>query len=290
MAGGELEVHVKACSWSGSTARHDPLSAQTHYTPCFVQCHPWADQMHFLKRCLRQSSGHIAGFGLGRQNQDRENYWQTHSRMCSGASRKFSGKHSKNTGTLPNIKDVEKGFFSPQSMKAGADVHVLFYQDAQPHVLAAKVGGLTPMALTTSDPKVHLLKPSMRSILVGEEWHVQVDVSAWEELDRRRYPRHPVDLPVKLRLVIDGDDSPSITEILAVMKDLSLGGALIESGEEIAAGTLVELQAALRAKDHIRVLAVVIREVGGDKTYGLEFLDFVGGSRYAMHGFLTEAA
>jgi c-di-GMP-binding flagellar brake protein YcgR len=205
---------------------------------------------------------------------------------------------------------VEKGFVGPHKVRAGASVHVLFYQEAKPHVVSAKVNTLTPMALTTKDPGVKLLEPEMRSIIVaeengsvskaeckvteckqkGEEWDVKVDVTSWEELDRRRYPRHKIEVPIRMRLVREDDGNTQIAEILAVTQDISLGGMLIKTSDEVPEGSLVEVQAALRPKEHIRVLAVVVRALDEQGTFGLEFLDFVGGSRYAMHGFLTEAA
>jgi hypothetical protein len=205
---------------------------------------------------------------------------------------------------------VDKGFLSPHRVQPGANVHVLFYQESQPHVLTAQVGSLAPVALTTKDAEAHLLQPSMRSILVSEEegqvakaecrvrecsvkdneWHVEVDVTEWEELDRRRYPRIEVEVPVKLRLVKEATGGASITEILGITKDLSLGGTRLTVAEPIAAGSLVEMQAALRPKEHIRVLAVVVRGSDEATDIGLEFLDYVGGARYAMHTFLSEEA
>lgn len=194
-------------------------------------------------------------------------------------------------------------------MTSGANVHVLFYDESEPRVLSARVGTLAPMALTTKDPSALLLKPSMRSILVseengtvakaechvqdcrpiGDEWQVEVNVTAWEEVDRRRYPRHPMEIPIRLKLVRENHGQPEIAEILAVTQDISLGGMLVTVGEEVAEGALVEIHAALRPKEHIRVLAIVVRSKE-DGFLGLEFLDFVGGARYAMHGFLSSAA
>lgn len=204
---------------------------------------------------------------------------------------------------------VERGFSAPHRVAAGAEVHVLFYEEAQPRMLSARIGALAPMALTTEDPAVRLLKPNMRSILVaekdgsvakaechvkdcrpiGDEWRVEVDITAWEEVDRRRYPRYQVELPVRMRRVREGDDGPQLADIVAITKDVSLGGMLVAVGEDLGQGSLVEVQAALRPKDHIRVLAIVVR-AQEEGHVGLEFLDFVGGARYAMHGFLSEAA
>lgn len=194
-------------------------------------------------------------------------------------------------------------------MKAGSQVHVLFYEEAQPRVLSARIGGLTPMALTTEDPAVRLLKPSMRSILVteeegsvakaechvkecqavGDQWRLEVDITAWEEVDRRRYPRYQIELPVRMRRVKEESGGAQLTDIVAITKDVSLGGMLVSVGEELGEGSLVEVQAALRPKEHIRVLAIVVRALEAGHA-GLEFIDFVGGARYAMHGFLSEAA
>ena len=211
---------------------------------------------------------------------------------------------------MPKIKYVEKAFFAPQSVTAGADVHVLFYEESKPHVITAKVDTLAPMALTTKDSSVKRLKPDMRSILVtekngsvakaecrvkvceavGKHWHLEVDVTAWEEVDRRRFPRHQIELPIRMRMVTEQEGSPQISEVLALTKDVSLGGMLVQAGEELKAGSLVEVQAVLRGKEHLRVLAVVVRAGDDSDFIGLEFLDFVGGSRYSMHGFLSDAA
>jgi hypothetical protein len=205
---------------------------------------------------------------------------------------------------------VDHGYTPRHTVKPGTHVHVLFYEDARPHLLNATVGTLTPMELRTSDPSVEMLKPSMRSILVTEDsgtvakaectvlgchteaegWKLEVDVTAWEEVDRRRYARHRIEIPIQMRLVKEARFGPEISDLVAVTKDVSLGGMLIECGQEIAQGSLVEVRATLQSREHIRVLAVVVRADGEPNQYGIEFLDFVGGSRYIMHSFLSEAA
>jgi hypothetical protein len=195
-------------------------------------------------------------------------------------------------------------------VKPGTPVSVVFYRNAQPLALAASVSNQKPFVLVTADENAEMLEVGKRALLILQEegqfaraeaqilncekhpdgWHIEAGKFGWEEVDRRRYPRHNMQLNVTVKAVLDRNGGPELKYVPAVTEDISLGGAWIRPEDPLKAGSLVEFQADLGSGDAMRVLAIVAWSENGKDGVGLEFVDFLGGSRYYLHGFLTNKA
>jgi hypothetical protein len=203
---------------------------------------------------------------------------------------------------------VDTVFGSSQSVRPGSPVSLVFYLNAQPVALAASVAKQNPLTLNTSDKNAALLEPGKRALLIlqdggqfakaeaqivacehyAEGWRIEAGQFGWEEVDRRRYPRHEVAMTVTVKAVLEREGAAQLKYVNAETIDMSLGGAWIKATDQLIPGSLVEFQAELRTGEHMRALAIVAWTT--DEGTGLEFVDFLGGSRYYLHSFLSEAA
>jgi len=205
---------------------------------------------------------------------------------------------------------VDTVFGTNRMVKPGSPVSLVFYLNAQPVALAASVTKQSPLTLSTSDRSAGLLEVGKRALLIvqdggqfakaeaqivtceehAEGWRIEAGQFGWEEVDRRRYPRYTVEMPVTVKAVLEKDGAAELKYVHGQTLDISLGGTWLRADSELAIGSLVEFQAELRPGEHMRALAVVAWS-GKDKDgLGLEFVDFLGGSRYYLHNFLSEAA
>lgn len=194
-------------------------------------------------------------------------------------------------------------------IRPGSPVSLVFYMNAQPIAVAASVSKQNPLTLISTDDNAMMLEVGKRALLILQEggqfakseaqivscepfaegYRIEAGQFGWEEVDRRRYPRYEVNLPVTIKTVMENEHGAQLKYVQAIAVDVSLGGAWIKGGEELSPGSLVEFQAELKTGDHMRVLAIVAwaNETEG---HGLEFVDFLGGSRYYLHSFLSKAA
>ena len=186
---------------------------------------------------------------------------------------------------------------------------MVFYVGGQPVALAASVSKASPVTLLTTDRSALLMEVGKRALLILQErgqfakaeaqvtscepcsdgWKIEVGQFGWEEVDRRRYPRHILQIPVVVKAVLERDGSAQLKYVAGETIDISLGGAWITAEDVLVPGSLVEFQAELGSGGHLRALAIVAwnaEKVG----VGLEFVDFLGGSRYYLHSFLSKAA
>ena len=194
-------------------------------------------------------------------------------------------------------------------IRPGSPVSLVFYLNAQPVAIAASVAKQTPLTLNTTDRNASLLEVGKRALLIlqdrgqfakaeaqiiscepfSEGFRIEAGQFGWEEVDRRRYPRYEVEIPVTVKAVIENNGSAQLKYVQATTLDMSLGGAWVRAEDELAPGSLVEFQADLGTGEHMRVLAIVAWSNNKDGL-GLEFVDFLGGSRYYLHNFLSGKA
>ena len=187
---------------------------------------------------------------------------------------------------------------------------MVFYREGQPIAVAAVLVSQQPFVVTTTDPSVKDVDEGKRALLilqgsgqfskaeaqvmsvtrVGDNWNVEVGKFGWEEVDRRRYPRYPVTVSATVKAVLERDGSAQLKYVRATTVDLSLGGSWLRPEDPLKPGSLVEFQAELLPGETVRALAIVAWESEREDGVGLEFVDFLGGSRYYLHGFLTKAA
>jgi hypothetical protein len=98
-------------------------------------------------------------------------------------------------------------------------------------------------------------------------------------------------VPISIRAVTESNDGPALTLIEGCTEDVSIGGAWVKSPQTLPSASLVEVTTALGGST-IRALSLVKwadRDHNG-LGFGVEFLDFLDGSRYALHQFLNKQA
>jgi hypothetical protein len=194
-------------------------------------------------------------------------------------------------------------------IQPGALVTVVYYLAERPVVLAATVSNESPQILEPCDSLQEPNTDPRRAMLIvrngdgflkaeaeiewfgsGEDWKIHLSSFSWEEVDRRRFPRHEIRLDVRMRAVTDDGGTAEIVHLEAKTVDLSLGGAWIETTRPVPAGTLVEFLAQLAGNEQIRVLGIVAHSADGVPGFGVEFLDYMGAARFELHKFLSQAA
>lgn len=193
----------------------------------------------------------------------------------------------------------------------GSNVSIIFYVDGRPVAVYGEVTQAEPFTVWTHNDGAMHLSEGRRAMLVifdGTDfnkaeaelhsepgdggWTVVAKSFGWESVDRRRYPRFDVHVPISVRAVLELDNGPSVARIEGTTEDLSIGGAWVKTQHAIPSASLVEVTAELDHGVVIRALSIVKwadREHNG-VGFGVEFLDFLDGSRYALHQFLNKKA
>ena len=197
-----------------------------------------------------------------------------------------------------------------EKIKLGSSVSIIFYVDGQPIALTGEVRKAEPFTVWTNGEGASHLLEGRRAMLVvqngrnfnkaeaelhsdplGDGWEVVARSFGWESVDRRRYPRFEIGVPISIRAVTESADGPKLTVIEGTTEDLSIGGAWVKSKSTLPSASLVEVTVHLNGAA-IRALSLV---KWADKDhdglgFGVEFLDFLDGSRYALHTFLNAQA
>lgn len=196
-------------------------------------------------------------------------------------------------------------------VNSGASVSLVFYVDGAPVALSGNIAELEPFTLITTDDQAARIQGGRRAMLIvqsGREfskaeaeldafpteggWKLVAKSFGWETVDRRRYPRYTINVPIAIRAVLENDGEARILHISGVTEDVSIGGAWVKTTEVVPGGSLVEVTAEFEPGAPIRALSLV-KWADADRDglgFGVEFLDFLGGSRYALHQYLTQQA
>lgn len=196
-------------------------------------------------------------------------------------------------------------------VNSGANVNLVFYVDGTPVALTGQVTDLEPFTMFTADPSGEKMTVGRRAMLIvqsGREyskaeaelhafpteggWKLVAKSFGWETVDRRRYPRYAINVPITVRAVVEDGGEARILFINGVTEDVSIGGAWVKTTEVVPGGSLVEVTAEFEQGSPIRALSLV-KWADSDRDglgFGVEFLDFLGGSRYALHQYLTQQA
>lgn len=121
--------------------------------------------------------------------------------------------------------------------------------------------------------------------------HARLELSkvVWEDLERRRYPRVAVKLPVSLRAVYEHNGDTVISVVEGFTEDLSVGGSKVIVETPILEGSLVEFLAMIDGKDEVRALGIVAH-TNADHSMGIGFLDYVGAARTRLEEYLDSKA
>lgn len=197
-------------------------------------------------------------------------------------------------------------------VNSGASVSLVFYVEGVPVALAGQVVELEPFTLVTADAQASQIQGGRRAMLIVQSgrdfskaeaeldafptedggWKLVAKSFGWEAVDRRRYPRYSINVPIAVRAVLEADGEARILYINGITEDVSIGGAWVKTSEVLAGGSLVEVSAEFEPGSPIRALSLV-KWADSDRDglgFGVEFLDFLGGSRYALHQHLTQQA
>lgn len=190
-------------------------------------------------------------------------------------------------------------------VRPGAAVNLVFYDEGRAHIVGSEISSLKPFTLSSTDPHTALLKEGRRVMMIFQRegrfaraeaevraatqdeqaWRVEALHYGWEEVDRRRYPRYMASVVLSLRAVAEREGQIRFSCFEVQTEDLSLGGAWVATSNPLPAGSLVEVEAVLRPGEHVRILALVVRS--SDTGMALDFLDYIGASRYYLHAFLN---
>lgn len=197
-----------------------------------------------------------------------------------------------------------------QTAQVGQNVSVLFYVEDRPVAVNGLVTSLSPFTIESGDSSAEWLSEPRRAMLIarkdsefskaeaelsatceGTNWKIVASDFGWEQVDRRRYPRYELQIPVTVRAVIESGNTAELKYLEATSEDVSLGGAWLKSSQKLPSGILVECQIAMPNGVNLRVLSTIRWSDTLEKTgFGVEFLDFLGGSRQALQQFLSQAA
>jgi len=197
-----------------------------------------------------------------------------------------------------------------QTAKLGQSISVLFYVEDRPVAVNGLVTNLSPFTIETGDSSAEWLFESRRAMLIarndsefskaeaelkatctGTKWTIVAADFGWEQVDRRRYPRFETQIGVTVRAVIESGNTAELKYLEATTEDISLGGAWLKSDQKLPAGILVECQLTLPTGNSFRVLSTIRWADTLEKSgFGVEFLDFLGGSRQGLQQFLAAQA
>jgi hypothetical protein len=194
-------------------------------------------------------------------------------------------------------------------LETGQNLTFVVHIENMPHSEQVTVHEAEPFIVEAHASWCRLLRRGMRIVLLrpmeGDFAKAEVEIvsiqkfrnsyrlgfsaPAWNNTDRRQFPRFDVQVPITIRRVDDCEGIIHFHNEIAVTEDLSAGGAWIFSKSDTAAGTVVQVDLTLHGQP-CRTLAVVVRNESDREGYAVEFLDFVGASRYALSEFLRQAA
>jgi len=229
----------------------------------------------------------------------------------------------------------------PTTPKKGSVITVVAHSDSASLLFAARIVNQLPLVLESLSPTATSLQPEDRVVLLSFEDEliskaevtvgrcleldetrlIEVFGGVWEILDRRRHPRHSIELSATVRraskapgesggevsdrrhhprhsielsaTVRRSRKAPGETEARAIparTRDLSLGGAMLSANEALDKGDLVEIELRLGTKQWARLLGIVAWTDQPGTNFAVEFLEFVDSARSHLHNFLAEAA
>lgn len=212
----------------------------------------------------------------------------------------------RNSEEDADLVDMDSVFANLAKVPAGTGFALVYYTDGFPHFLTTKVVSSHPFILEADQNVSGRLAVGQKVLIVhqnetdfskanaeiatAQNNRVTLSNVNWDNIDRRRYPRHEVAIHVSIRSIVDDVTGTRFQTFEGVTTDLSLGGTWVDSPAPVAAGSLVQIEADLSSQEKIRLLGIVAWANQNRPGFGIEFLDFVGGARYYLHEFLSRAA
>jgi|GEM_PF-2055466 len=192
----------------------------------------------------------------------------------------------------------------------GEDVTILVHTDDRPLWAKGKIVSAAPFSVEIDAAHADLLR-SVPSLLVlhdsgrkyckgegkvgnfvekdGKAWLKFTDFR-WEIVDNRDNPRFEVSIQAVVRSVQEHEGKVVTDDQVGVLKNLSLGGALVELRAQMAKGQLVEFRATIEPNVTIRAMGVIAHTSPTDGLAGISFVDYIGAARYTLHQYLKNLA
>lgn len=193
---------------------------------------------------------------------------------------------------------------SKSNFTQGANFSLVFYTDNISNFVPGQITSTSPLQIQVNQSVS--FSQGQRVMLVFTEGDnvtkANAEVSSvngsqitlknaeWDNADRRQFPRYNVQVPLTVRAVTETSEGFVIEPWEGLTSDLSLGGAWLNVPTPVEAGYLVQVEVRLDSSQSVKVLGIVAHAPGNSKGFGIQFLDFVGGSRYYLHEFLSQKA
>jgi hypothetical protein len=118
---------------------------------------------------------------------------------------------------------------------------------------------------------------------------IEVDCGEWQTFERRRAERFSVSLPALVTVVGENADGATLDTIDAEVIDLSQVGAKMTGTTKPARGTLVAVSVQdPHDEEWWRCFGIITRSEPDSDSFGVEFFDFVGTTRFRLELFLAE--
>ncbi len=193
----------------------------------------------------------------------------------------------------------------------GSNVSIVFYVDGEPVAISGELkcaepfevwshsegtahlaDGRRAMLVVQSGKEFHKAEAELHSVPAEGGWNIQAKSFGWEEVDRRRYPRYELQLPVTIRAVLESESGIELAQIAGTTEDISIGGIWVKAPHTLTNSTLAEVSVELSPNHWIRALSLVkwADKQHNGMGFGVEFLDFLDGSRYTLHQYLNQKA
>lgn len=205
---------------------------------------------------------------------------------------------------------VESLYTQAHTLLVGTPLTAVFYTDARPVAAGCRILAEAPLVLATPDARVKGMEFPRQTVLVHQQGdkflkgvaevvsctttaegsQLEVRLVDWEDPERRMYPRIETAVAVSLRCVQDDGLTTTVEVYHGTTSDLSVGGAWVTLERRPEAGALIEFQATVEAGQQVRAFGVVAHSSAARGGVGIEFLDYIGSSRYNLHSFLNKVA
>lgn len=193
---------------------------------------------------------------------------------------------------------------------AGEEVTLLVHTEDRPLWTTGKITSYAPFCVEIDGSGAELLR-SVTNVLVlhdsgrkyskgeghvgefieseGKAW-LKFSDFRWEVVDNRDNPRFEVEINAMVRFVQEFEGKVVTEDQVGVVKNLSLGGALVQLNSSIAKGQLVEFRVTLENSIAVRAMGVVAHTSPSHSMVGISFVDYIGSARYSLHQFLQKLA
>jgi hypothetical protein len=192
----------------------------------------------------------------------------------------------------------------------GSEAHLIPLGYPNPDGVPGLITCLSPIHFETVSPHAAFIRPELNALLVvhepGRVWRVQAKVesiafegekgfceleaaSVWE-IDQRRAPRYPVELPVEIGFVTHEDGEPVYRVVNGTAINMSLTGARVRTSSAVPVGAMLHITFHAAPVIIVKALAITTCSEEDDLHIGLNFVEFMDDGQLHFHEFLGQRA